>query len=247
MGRLVVSVLCVAGLASVAAGCGSSGSVTQSYRTPPASPRAMAYATAVNLRSADVPGMARGVGEGAVGNGVPLGALDRCLGGLGGSGQADAPIDSAWFMAPRRRISAHRPRNASKLLIPPGERVYSEVDVMRDEALALREVSALGSRSARLCVKANPRTSHGKPPISHAEVYPLPAAFAAPSVTGLRLDGTLPAVSHMSDAFSADTIAMAAGRSVIVLHVIAWRRAFPVSTERRLLLLLMRRAKEHQI
>jgi len=125
--------------------------------------------------------------------------------------------------------------------------VYSEVDVMRDEALALREVAALGSRSARLCVKANPRTSHGKPPISHAEVYPLPAALAEPSVTGLRLDGTLAAVSHTSDAFSADTIAMASGRSVIVLHVIAWRRAFPVTTERRLLLLLMRRAKKHHV
>jgi len=150
-------------------------------------------------------------------------------------------------MAPRRRISVHRPPGVSKALIPPGERVYSEVDVMRDEALALREVAALGSRSARLCVKANPRTSHGKPPISHAEVYPLPAALAEPSVTGLRLDGTLAAVSHTSDAFSADTIAMASGRSVIVLHVIAWRRAFPVTTERRLLLLLMRRAKKHHV
>jgi hypothetical protein len=247
MRRALTLLLCIGGLASGAAGCGSNGSVTRSYRTPPASPQAMAYATAVNLRPADVPGMARGVGKGAVGNGVPIGALDPCLGGLGRSGQADAPIDSAWFMAPKHRIRVHRPRAASEVLTPPGERVYSEVDVMRDEALALREVAALGSRSARLCVQADPRTSHGKPPISHAEVYPLPTALAAPPVTGLRLDGTLLAVSHMSDAFSADTIAMAAGRSVIVLYVIAWRRAFPVSTERRLLLLLMRRAKEHQI
>jgi hypothetical protein len=243
--RVLAPVVCLVGLTSLVVGCGS-GSVTRSYGTPPASPQAKAYAKAVNLRAADVPGMVRELGEGAVGNGVPLGALDRCLGGLGRSELADAPILSSWFVAPRRLISEHRPRNLSKLLMPPGERVYSEVDVMRNAAIASREVAALGSRSVRLCVKADPRTSHGKPPISHAEVYPLPAALAAASVTGLRLEGALPEVSHTSDAFSADTIAIASGRSVIVLYTIAWRRAFPVSTERRLLLLLMRRAKEHQ-
>src|SRR5580704_14786185 len=129
MRRALTLLLCIGGLANGAAGCGSGGSVTRSYRTPPASPQAMAYAKAVNLRPADVPGMARGVGEGAVGNGVPLGALDRCLGALGRSGQADPPIDSAWFMTPKRRIRVHRPRAVSKALILPGEVVYSEVDV----------------------------------------------------------------------------------------------------------------------
>jgi hypothetical protein len=125
--------------------------------------------------------------------------------------------------------------------------VYAEIDVMRNAAIASSEVTALGSRSARLCVQADPRTSHGKPPISHPEVYPLPAGLAAGSVRGLRLDGTLPAASHTSDSFSAETVAFASGRAVIVLHVVAWRRPFPASTERHLLTVLLRRANEHHV
>jgi hypothetical protein len=246
--RVLPPTLCVAGLASLAVGCGGGGSVNRAYRTPPISRQAKAYARAVNLRAADVPGMTKESAEASIGNGVPLGALDRCLGGLGRSELADAPILSAWFIAPKTRISMLGPRGVAKAMTPPGERIYSEIDVMRSQALALREVAALGTTRARVCLKNHPRTSHGAPPISHAEVYPLSAALAGPSVTGLRMAGTLPpGASHTSEAFSTDVIAMASGRSVIVLHIIAWRRAFPVTTEQHLLSLLQQRAKEHQV
>lgn len=244
--RVLAAILGVAGLGSFAVGCGSGGGagVQRASATPSVSPQVKVYARAVNLRAADVPGMIEESAESSIGNGVPLGALDRCLGGLGRSELADAPILSAWFSASR---TLHRAQGIAKAMTPPGERVYSEIDVMRDEALALREVAALGAPSTRVCLKDHPSTSHGAPPISHVEVYPLPGVLAGPPVTGLRMTGTLPPNGrHTSDAFSSDIIALASGRSVIVLHIIAWRRAFPVTTERRLLSLLMRRANGHR-
>jgi len=248
--RVLAALPCLVALASVAAGCGSGANAADVglASTPtPVSPQAKGYATAVNLRAADLPGMTKEFGETAIGNGVPLGALDRCFGGLGRSELADAPILSAWFIAPRSRMSMLRPRGVANTRPAPGELVYSEIDVVRDEALAIREVAALATTRARICLKNHPVTSHGAPPISNVEVYPLSPDFARLPVTGLRMAGTLPSASHTKEAFYSDVIAATSGRSVIALHIIAWQRPLPVSTERHLLSLLLQRAKELEV
>jgi hypothetical protein len=249
--RVLAAALCAAALASLTAGCsGASNAADARLRsaTTPVSPQAKAYAKAVNLRAADVPGITEepGAGEGAIGNGLPLGALDRCVGDLGRSALADAPILSSWFIAPKSRLWTFRPRVA-KEKAAPGELIYSEIDVMRDEASAIREVAALGTARARVCLKNHPKTSHGKPSISNVEVYPLTPDSAHLPVTDLRMAGTLRSSDHTKEAFYYDVIGATSGRSAITLHVASWQQPFPVRNEQRLMSLLLQRASKHQV
>jgi hypothetical protein len=112
------------------------------------------------------------------------------LGGLGRSGLADAPILSAWFVAPRIWLSMFRPRGVVKARSAPVELVYSEIDVIRDETFAAREVAAPGTTGTRVCLKHHPATSHRAPPISNVEVYSLSPNFAHLPVRGRRMAGT---------------------------------------------------------
>jgi hypothetical protein len=252
--RMLAVFLGVIGLAGLALGCGSSGGngtsdVQRVSLSPPITSLAKAYARAVNLRRADVPGMIEGGAEGGIADGVPLGApTDRCMGGLGRSGQADAPIDSAFFISSRHPISEHDFQGLAKAMRAPGaRRVYSSVDVMRSEALARREVAGLGTARLRVCLMNHYETlrgsAYGQPLYSDVKVYPLPSGLAGPGIAGLRITGTVARPRHTREAFFSDLVAAPEGRSVVALRVNAGRRPFPVRSERHLLLLLETRAR----
>jgi hypothetical protein len=128
---------------------------------------------------------------------------------------------------------------------------YSAVDVMRDQGIALREVSALGTLRTRACLDrlyaTNPVTV-GLPGVTNVRVSSLPAALAAPRMRGLRITGsTLTRRGGRKESFFIDVVAMASRRAVIELHTAATHRTYPVATERRVLLVLLRRADESAV
>jgi hypothetical protein len=252
--RALGATLGAVGLASLVAGCGSTGgSAAGSQRaiTNTPSPRVEAYADAVNLRAADLPGMAAVSHAGRIANGVPLGAaIDRCTGRVGRSGQAVAPLTSAFFSEPANRRSIADPSGVKPAM--SGDRVYSVIDVMRTEALALRDVTALGAGGTRTCLKEHYEGHEGivdsEQRYSHVEVSPLSASLAGLPAVGLRVQGTFAAGSgsrRRVEPFAADFIAMVSGRSVIELRAVGMPRAFAVAGERRLVALLLQRAKRH--
>jgi hypothetical protein len=254
--RIIVTMLLVVALGGMFAGCGGD-SVRSGVNSPHGGrvsidkTQAESYAHAVNVRGTDVPGMAVSGQEGEVG-GAPFGnGMDSCGGGVGRTGKVAAVISRSFTSQPIRE--RHLPSGLT-VNVGPTEGIYSTVYVMRSKVLAERLAAAAGSASTRACLKAR-RVAHptklaGELYKARVEFSSLPQLLAGVQLYGLRESGTLPAAfgdGRTRPPVYVDVIGFPLGQSDIVLRV----RSTPVppqaTTERRLLALLLNRAKAYRL
>jgi len=236
---LLVFAMCIALLSA----CGGSGGGLV------AETRAIAFASAVNLRSGDVPGMGTLVLGFETRNKPPFGS---CTTHVGASDEVVA-VESSWFVRSRGQ---RRLRAGVIVGRPPVEGVHSVVYIMRDPGVSNRNVAAARSGGAPGCVErlsvrqASGRFIGREPYKRQIKVSPMP--FPIPGVTGygLRVRSTVAGtVYHEKQrlAFHEDTFGFAAGPAEIVLHADGVTRAISPAVERRLLLVLYSRAKAHEL
>lgn len=133
--------------------------------------------------------------------------------------------------------------------------VQSAVYVTRNAALAARRVRLAGSARARDCLKrlieADSRRSVGsnntnEPFFHKIEVSALPSPLPGVPVYGLRSRACFGLFSPCDQGHAEtvqDYLGFAAGSALITLHDAGTPRAFPSTTERRLLTLLYKRAE----
>jgi hypothetical protein len=228
---------------ALAAGCGSSGGSSASSGSPIAGTsitkaRAVAYAQAVNLGAADVPGSsiikAEGEGKAPTVTGVEF---ERCAGGV----------------SPERRIvdihsSSFRVANTSKR-----GRVKSAVEVMPTAALAARNNAVARSARGRACLaRALPEQSTGPLRYGPVSVTSLPNLLpGADGSFSLRLTTTVIGRNlrggEIRTRVYIDEFGFLSGPAEISLTAFGISRPVPSATEQHLLPLLFSRAREHKL
>ncbi len=244
-GGPAASALGVVALAALLPGCGSGGSSSAataatgtqraaSAHVPPAArmskAQALAYAHAVNLRAANVPGThAGGVEREHHGSGD----VARCIG-----------LDR-----PGNVMEVHSPSFESK---EPGEYlgVESEVTVLPSAAAAARVVAAFHSHRTQACIgrivehslsKLNRSRVHlGKPSFTwtFANIPGTEGSYAARFILPITSVKT-----GISSAYYIDVLGFVSGPAVVELLVASIPQPYSSASEERLLSLLLSRAK----
>jgi hypothetical protein len=137
----------------------------------------------------------------------------------------------------------------------PLEIVNSAVYVMRDAALAGRDMAKLRSTDGRSClehliaVRASAQV-RGEAYKSGIEVSFPPSPVAGIEAYGLHVSGTVAALlggTRTRPAFYDDTFSFVVGRAEIVLRVESTPRPIRPALERKLLSLLYSRARAHKL
>jgi hypothetical protein len=235
--------LTLAASAMLLAGCGSSTHASSigapvGADKPIPSPRAVAFADAVNLRTADVPGLqaARLKPRAETSDGPFGAAIDGC--------------DSAAVRAGNIfGITSQRYVHLSSPLQSVGSGVY----YFKSEALAREYLTAAHSARLAACVKtlaangAKVVTREGskvaQPMFNEPRLSRIPASLPGVQTYGLRL-ATRPSLGDRgrSEAYT-DFLSFVKGDAVITLTAIGQTHPFPGARERRLLALLYSRAQ----
>jgi hypothetical protein len=235
-----------ASAAGVLVGCGGSGG-TSTSAGPTIAPaqvstgtnagkaRAVAYASAVNLRPADLPKMNVVAPEHEApapsANGL---ALDRCYGDVGHAIHV-AKVDSAKFASVTGREHVE---------------IWSNVEVMPTAALAAKNNAANAGPLAFSCAKrflpqtlarvSGPRVRFGALTITRIPVS-LPGGYGA-SITA-RILGVPAAIEPVQPRLYTDALAFLAGRAEVALLTVAFPRPASAAMESALLALLYGRAR----
>jgi hypothetical protein len=244
--RTIATMLVLAVTAMVLVGCGGSSSASSTGESAPLSLRAVAYANAVNLRAADVPGLA------ALRLRVKTpktrhGWLDPVEGCDGGGGQKVTGITSPNFFASLD--------HGGLLTLLPLEVVQSTVFPAVSPATASRALQAAVSARGRACFKQffDSAESQGgdrsrEPVFTQIEVSAFPSPLRNVRVYGLRTTAKsdFGTTKGRSDYYE-DFFAFIVGSTVITLNATADPHPVPAATERRLLALLYGRAKAHKL
>jgi hypothetical protein len=230
MHRTIATMLTIATTAMLAAGCGG-GSSAGSATAPITKAQATAYAKAVNLKPADLPGTSVQSPEGGAPAGPLRGEAARCAGAVNPD-LAVAKIRSANFSG-----AAH-------------ELIRSTVIVWPTVALATRNQAVGRSQRALLCAqrlisrefaqRIGMKFHVGQVRVSRPA--PLPVV---PGSVGIRIKTSILGAHTGSD--YVDAVAFVYGRSIITLYATGILRPVPEATERRLLSLLYSRAEAHKL
>lgn len=224
-------------------GCGGGGT------DPVTKTQAIAFARAVNIRRADMPEMSIYVSAFETKNGPPY---SDCTANVDAQDRV-AALESPWLLRSKRRLPS--PVRFA-MPVPPVEGAHSVVYVMREPAIASRNVSS-GRRATMPGCLTRLRTEETLGRFIGHEPYKLgisaskiPFPIAGVAGYGLRVQGTLAAAVYhlkMRPTYYEDTFGFAVGASEIVLVFTGVERPFPFGEERRLLSLLYGRAKTHEI
>ena len=164
-----------------------------------------------------------------------------------------AAIESPWLLRAKNRLPS--PVRFT-VPVPPVEGAHSVVYVMREPAIASRNVDS-GRRAATPECLTRLRTKEtlgrfigGEPYKSGISASSIPFPLAGVAGYGLRVHGILAAAVYrlkMRPTYYEDTFGFAVGSAEIVLVFTGVERPFPYVEERRLLSLLYGRAKTHEI
>lgn len=230
-GAALVALPLVCASAMLGAGCG--GVVS---KTHPVGASAVALANTINLRPADVSGLA---GRFERDREAPSGPLGNC-----------ADVSARGLVG---FLSQRFGRGGTQ--VPPTESVSSGVYLMASEAQATRELSALGSSRARACIQHDAEHSiaqgerEGTRPVlrTPVEVLSLAPLLRPLPVAGMRRIERLSTGSHLGDGRAkvyVDQCGLAVGRVLVILLAVGSPHPVPLVTERRLLALLHSRATE---
>lgn len=234
----------------LAVGCGDKGGAAPGTG-PVAPPRARAaYARAVNIQAADVPGLIAGGSE-AQAYGSKRIVPFRC----GGDVQVrDTTIHSALF------VKYAAPQHGARL---PQMSVLSGVYVAASAGSAARNVAADRERRVQECVGRYPLTARGErgplvcPRVSISELTlaPPPDGFAFSATERGLYERAQPSGEQSSrelmderfhlhkPTFVTDYLGFAYGRAEVTLLVLRTSETAPLALERRLLALLYARAR----
>jgi hypothetical protein len=241
MRRTTSMMLALAVTGMVLAGCGSSSSASSTGEGASLSLRAVAYANAVNLRAADVPGLAAS----RLRLKTPKtrhGWLDPVEGCDGGGGQKVTGIISPNFFASLD--------HGGLLTLLPLEVVQSTVFLAVSPATASRALQAAVSARGRACFKrffgsAESQAEHRsrQPVFTQIEVSAPHSPLRNVRVYGLRTTAKsdFGTTKGRSDYYE-DFFAFVVGSTVITLNATGDPHPVPAGTERRLLSLLYSRA-----
>ena len=243
--------------AMLVAGCGSS-SHTSSIGAPVgadiqiASVQAVAYARAVNLRRADVPGLVPTVRQ-KEGAGTFLGRCERPA----GSGEA-AGIPSQAF---EENLEHGRRSKGSGILgilsIYPLESVRSAVYTTTSSTLAAHAVALATGTVGQACLRQSflgtaqvtSESGHQEPFFTAVKVSPLHVQIAGLQIQGMRASASLAAGMTNTpnrQPYYQDVLGFSSGPHEIFLKVTSSPRD-PAATDRRLLTLLYGRAQAHKL
>jgi hypothetical protein len=238
---------------ALAAGCGSGGAASASSASfganlPPtiqAKAQAVAFADAVNLRAADVPGLqaARHQPKRETVAGPYRGAMNRCDKAAARAGEVIG-ISSLTFV-----------HLSSRLL--QGVSVSSGVYFFRSKALAHQYLAVPNSARFAACVKTvasnEPKTitregsKVAEPMFSDPHISTLSASLPGVRTYGLRLAAHAAfGTSDGSESYG-DFLSFVMGDAVITLNTTSEVHPFPAETERRILARLYRRAQAHSL
>jgi hypothetical protein len=235
-GAALIGLQFVCASAILGAGCGSGVSMSHPLG---ASAQAVGLANAINLRRADVPGLASHFERGREARSGPLGNCDQAsTRGLVGF------------------LSQRFTRGATRVL--PTESVSSGVYLMASETQAVRELAALGSGRARACIRHDVERTIEKGERERTEPFlatPVDVLSLAPllrplPVAGMRRIARLASASHFGDGRSKvylDQCGFVVGRVLVNLLAVGSPHPFPLVAERRLLARLYRRAEAHKL
>lgn len=234
--RIIAIMLVLAGAGGLATGCGGANSAPKTGASGASSAvtkaHASAYAHAVNLRAADVPGLAFVSAETETAKGGFATELTRCGGALPGT-QAGS-IHSARFT-----------RGSG----PGLETVKSGVQVVASAAVAARNVAANQSAGVRACFARAVR-SLGPAPDLHVAISSLPTRLAGVEASfGLRIGVVSTPPRERPFRVYQDILGFASGPAEIALTTTRTRVSgtTPSASERRLLSLLYRRASTYPL
>jgi hypothetical protein len=232
-------------VAVFAAGCGASSVDTRDPGGPVSESHAIAFAKAVNLRPSDV--------QGLVGSTValrretkhgPYGSLgERCAGGVDEPGEVFGVLSQSFSRNYEYQSSLF-----------PIESVSSAVYLLRSDATASHEVAVFASARARSCLKHDnfeqvvTAGSKRESFFTHVKISALFLSAGSVPARGHRVTAVDAAFLHVSRTkgrpnYYEDSLSFSVGPAVITLTATGSPRPFPVATERRLLLLLYRRAE----
>jgi hypothetical protein len=224
-------------------GCGVGGT------DPVTKPQAIAFARAVNIRRADVPGMSVYVAAFETKNGPPY---SDCTTNIDSRDRV-AAMESPWLLRSKRRLPSSV---RFAIPVPPVEGVHSVVYVMREPVIASSNVAS-GRRATTPECLTRLRTKETSGRFIGDEQYKLgirassiPFPLAGVAGYGLRVQGTLAAAVYhlkMRPTYYEDTFGFAVGASEIVLVFTGVERPFPSGEARRLLSLIYGRAKAHAL
>jgi hypothetical protein len=232
---------------SVLAGCGGGGAgsaatATQQISAPVTKARAVAYANAVNLTATDVPGarISSPAGEAPAPTRSTL-EFNRCYGGL----------------SQRRIAKRHSPEFSiiSRAAAQP-QLEESEVEVMPTSGLETLNNAADRTTRSLACLKrfldADNRmlNKRGVGPFELGPVTIAPLPSRLPGIDGsygFRIAETRLRGGQIRLHIYHDVFGFSSGPAEISLEATGFSRAVPVATERRLLLLLLNRAKANTI
>jgi hypothetical protein len=236
MHRTIVIMLALAATGMLLAGCGRS-THASSISAPVgagkliSTAQAVAYAHAVNLKPADLPGMSVQSPEGDAPAGPLRGEAARCAGAVNPD-LAVAKIRSANFSG-----AAH-------------ELIRSAVIVWPSVALATRNQAVGRSRRALLCAQRLISREFAqrigvKSHVGQVRVSRLAPLPGVPGSVGIRIKTSILGAHAGSD--YVDAGAFVYGRSIITLYATGILQPVPEATESRLLSLLYTRAEAHKL
>jgi hypothetical protein len=220
---------CVALTAAVLAGCGASAPASTSIEKT----QALAYAHAVNLRAADLPGWTSAGPERQITKRAPFVAeLARCGGAIYPRVEVGG-IGSLFRRGPR----------GSEALTESGVLVTPSADI------ASRDVAANRSARVQACVarvvtSVQPRGPSGTRPV--ATISPLPNPL--PGVESYGVKVIITAVGRGGTVYGRqDVLGFASGPAVVALTVSYVPKSAHFANERQLLSLLYSRATAHKL
>lgn len=232
-------------------GCGS-GSQSSSSRSgapragpssraqsPPTKTQAVAFARAVNLTAADLPGFTAAAPQRPESEAEKRleQRLHRCAGPVGGGAAELAQVSSSRYRLRRGIVDLG---------------VSSEVGVAQTSALAGRELAAIGSQRVRRCfsryldllLRESRFRGAAPQPVSIATGTP-PAPGASGSF-GWRITATF-AVRGIPLSLYVDILGFVLGPSRVTLVSSGALRPFPAEIQQRLFTLLLARAKQRAL
>lgn len=242
--RISASVLALLACAGIVAACaGSNGSIatdTHATDAPLSHSSAIAYAHAVNLRAADVPGMSAESAEGELpqtpSSQRSSSAFTRCFGGVGANARL-AKVHSPEFSAGH---GAH------------SQLVQSTVEVWPSASLATRNNAKFFSARGRACFVHFLEATHkqlNKHRAGELQYGPLRIATVAAPLPGTS-DGHLTTINetrthngHVRIHIYQDIFSFIIGPAEIELEAIGFSKPVPTATDERLLSLLLDHAK----
>jgi hypothetical protein len=255
----IVALLCglitLSAVAVLVVGCGTSSTVASGAVSPTMKAQAIAYAHAVNLRVADVPGLVGSRPRTEIRSG-PFGAvMEKCDGGAARAGEVIGVLSESF----ERNNKRHNGLLFRDSLLPI-ESVQSTVYLTRSSALASHEFAIADSARARACLKSlNVSENHAtkregataeEPLFTDIEVAALTSPLHAVRVYGLRVTANSTLESSGTTGHSnyyEDFLGFVIGPAVITLHTKGDPRPFPSATEGRLLSLLYSRAEAYKL